>query len=152
MSRAFGTGSGPARTLVAQAFRPARAALWAIVWIVATALLAANATAQPDIRQMAGVPLPSADLPNGTVTVRVVRQTISTNAPDQRVELVGGTEPVAEVTDASGRAQFENVPRGVTMRAVAVVDEERLESQPFQLPEEGGVRLLLAAGVGMTRG
>lgn len=139
--------------LKGRALRPgkSRTAVRVVVWIAVTAVLAAHATAQPDIRQMAGQPLPSADLPNGTVTVRVVRGTISNNVSNQRVELVGGSEPLDAVTDASGRAQFESVPPGATLRAVAVVDDERLESQPFQVPAQGGIRLLLAAGVGAAQ-
>ncbi|MPY88086.1 MAG: hypothetical protein GEU99_09200 [Luteitalea sp.] len=113
-----------------------------------TSLLVASAWAQPDLRQMAGTPLPSSDLPNGAVSVRVVRGAISNNVSDQRVELVGGPQPLAAATDGSGRAQFDDVPRDATLRAVAVVDGERLESQPFQRPLRGGVRLLLAAGLG----
>ena len=57
-------------------------------------------------------------------------------------------------TDEAGRAQFDNVPAGSSVKAVAIVDGERLESQEFQAPAQGGIRLLLVAtdnGVGVGK-
>ena len=48
-------------------------------------------------------------------------------------------------TDAQGRAQFDKLPAGATVKAVAVVDGERLESQEFPAPAQGGIRLMLVA-------
>jgi hypothetical protein len=50
-------------------------------------------------------------------------------------------------TDANGRAVFPNVAQGLTWKAVATVDGERLESQPFTMPSSGGLRMLLVAGL-----
>jgi hypothetical protein len=106
----------------------------------------------PDLRQMSGQPLPSADLPAGTVSVRVVRQTIANNITGVAVELApaSGTSPAPRsvTTDAGGRAVFADAPAGVMLKATATVDGERLESHAFAVPATGGLRILLAAGLG----
>ena len=48
-------------------------------------------------------------------------------------------------TDESGRAQFDDVPPGATVKATTEVDGERLESQEFPAPAAGGIRLMLVA-------
>src|SRR5262249_49909827 len=48
-------------------------------------------------------------------------------------------------TDENGRAQFDRLEPGTTVQAVAVVDGERLESQEFPVPAQGGVRTMLVA-------
>ena len=48
-------------------------------------------------------------------------------------------------TDDAGRAQFDKLPAGSPVKAVAVVDGERLESQEFPAPAQGGIRLMLVA-------
>ncbi len=100
--------------------------------------------------QMSGLPLQVGDLPPGIVTVRVIRGSFSNNLPNQRVSLhVEGSGQVRQATtDASGRAQFEGLQVGARVVAEVSVDAERLESQVIQLPSEGGVRLMLVAGVG----
>jgi hypothetical protein len=99
----------------------------------------------PDLRQMSGVPLPSADVPDGVVSVRVVRGALSNNLVNHPVELhVNGTVLTAR-TDDTGRAQFRGLVAGTRVHAVALVDGERLESQPFEIPARGGIRVLLAA-------
>jgi hypothetical protein len=102
----------------------------------------------PDLREMSGRPLPSGDLPAGTVSVRVVRQTLANNVPGQEVELAGGAEPRRARTDAAGRAVFDAVAGGMTYRASVTVEGERVASQPFTMPASGGIRLLLVAGLG----
>ncbi len=102
-------------------------------------------TGMPDARMMSGIPMPMADLAVGTVSVRVVRGEISNTLADQPVDLlVNGTKRTAK-TDASGRAQFTGLAPGDSLRAVTVVDGERIESQPFSVPASGGVRLMLTA-------
>lgn len=98
----------------------------------------------PDPKQMSGVPLPTAEVPVGTVTVRVVRGSLSNLVVGQRVDLTGGATASASTNDA-GRAEFSGLKPGVRVRAVAVVDGERVESQEFTLPSQGGVRLMLVA-------
>jgi len=98
-----------------------------------------------DPKQMSGIPRPVTDLPDHSISVRLIRGELSNNIPNFPIELhVGATVRTAK-TDANGRAQFDNVPPGETVKAVAVVDGERLESQDFASPAQGGVRLLLVA-------
>ena len=116
-----------------------------VVW--ALMLLASFARAQPDPQQMSGIPLPVSDLPVGAVSVRVVRGQLSNNIPDQPVELHQGDEVVTALTDESGRAQFSGLSPGASVFVVTTVDGQRLESQRFSMPGQGGVRLILAAVV-----
>jgi hypothetical protein len=99
----------------------------------------------PDPRQMAGIPRPVTDLPNGTVSVRLIRGALSNNIQDFPVDLHVGSQVRTAKTDESGRAEFGGLPPGEMVKAVAVVDGERLESQTFPAPAQGGIRLLLVA-------
>ena len=99
----------------------------------------------PDPKQMSGIPRPVDDLPNGAISVRLIRGQLSNNIPNHPVELHVGSKVLTEKTDESGRAQFSNLTPGATVKAVAVVDGERLESQEFPAPAKGGIRLLLVA-------
>lgn len=101
--------------------------------------------AQPDPRQMAGIPRPVDDLPNGSVSVRVIRGAMTNNIANQAVQLQIGADVRTVSTDAQGRAQFDNLPAGAALKAIAIVDGERLESQTFPAPAVGGIRLLLVA-------
>jgi hypothetical protein len=113
-------------------------------------LLAVPAAAQmPDPRIMSGQIIPSPDLPAGTVTVRVIRQTIMNVAPGIDVELHGAGDVRHSTTGPEGRAVFPGLPAGARVQAVAVVDGERLRSIEFDVPAAGGVRTMLAAGVGV---
>jgi hypothetical protein len=98
----------------------------------------------PDPKQMSGVPLPTSDIPAGTVTVRVVRGSLSNLVAEQPVELTGDVSASAKTNDA-GRAEFTGLKPGAQLKAVTVVDGERLESQQFTLPPQAGVRLMLVA-------
>jgi hypothetical protein len=98
----------------------------------------------PDPKQMSGVPLPTSDIPAGTVTVRVVRGTLSNLVVGQPVELTGDVSASAKTNDA-GRAEFAGLAPGARLKAVAVVDGERLESQEFTVPGQAGVRMMLVA-------
>jgi hypothetical protein len=98
----------------------------------------------PNAQMMSGIPMPMADVPDGTVSVRVVRGEISNIVPGQQVELaVDGMSRTAK-TDESGRAQFTGIPPGRNLKAVVTVDGEWVESQAFTMPDKGGIRLLLA--------
>jgi hypothetical protein len=111
---------------------------------VFTALLAAQFQ-MPDPKQMAGIPRPVNDLPNATVSVRLIRGQLSNNIANFPVELHVGSQVRTVKTDEAGRAEFGNLPAGATLKAVAVVDGERLESQEFPAPVQGGIRLMLVA-------
>lgn len=106
--------------------------------------LAVPVSAQMDLSQVAGVPLPAADLPAGSVSVRVVRGNVSNNlAGETVVFLVNGQERQV-VTDASGRAQIDGLAPGTRLRAVATVGDERLESQQISIGSSG-IRFMLVA-------
>ncbi|HUU34758.1 MAG TPA: hypothetical protein VMW48_11885, partial [Vicinamibacterales bacterium] len=80
---------------------------------------AAAQVAMPDAAQMSGMPLPAGDLPNGTVTVRFVRERMGNNVPGQEVALITPDGRVTAVTDAQGRAEFTSVPPGTPVTAEA---------------------------------
>lgn len=100
---------------------------------------------------MAGIPRPVDDLPNGSVSVRVIRGGFTNNIPNQTVELHVGSDILKTKTDAEGRAQFDKVKAGEAVKAVADVDGEHLESQQFRAPSQGGIRLVLLAGAGADK-
>jgi hypothetical protein len=101
----------------------------------------------PDPSLIHGRAIPAPELPNGTVTVRVVRQAIGNNVAGQQVRVtVGGTTRTA-TTDELGRAEFTDLPQGGDARAEATVDGEPLVSQPFPVPASGGLRVILVAGM-----
>ena len=56
-----------------------------------------------------------------------------------------GGKVIVVATDDGGRAQFSGLTPGAPLKAVAVVDGERLESQEFPAPAGGGIRMLLVA-------
>lgn len=104
------------------------------------------AQAMPDATQMSGIPLPAGDLPNGTVTVRVVRERMGNNLPGQDVVVTTPDGRVSAVTDDQGRAEFTSLTPGSQVTAEVTVDGETLRSQPFTVPTQGGVRVALVAG------
>lgn len=110
---------------------------------------AATPSAQmPDARQMSGIPMPTSDVPPGSVSVRLVRGELTNNIAGHPVELHAGARTDRATTDQDGRAVFSGVPPGTSVHAMAEVDGQRLESQSFTLPPDAGVRLVLVAGAG----
>lgn len=99
----------------------------------------------PDPKQMSGIPRPVTDLPDGSISVRLIRGSLSNNIAGHPVQLVVAGKTRTVSTDENGRAQFDAVPAGSTVKASAEVDGERLESQEFPAPASGGVRLMLVA-------
>jgi hypothetical protein len=132
---------------------PARSVSWSLGRATAGAAILlgwligpAGAGAQmPNAAQMSGVPLPAPELPNGTLTVRVVRGEVTDNVAGQPVELHGGPSVLTATTDAQGRAHFSGLAPGTRVHAVAVVDGRRVTSETFAVPAQGGVRILLVA-------
>jgi hypothetical protein len=108
-------------------------------------LPAAAQIAMPDAREMSGIPRPVTDLPDGSVSVRLIRGELSNNIAKHPVELLVNGEARTVTTDENGRAQFDKLPPGARLKAVAVVDNERLESQEFPAPPQGGIRVMLVA-------
>ena len=118
--------------------------------IAAAVLLAADvAPAQdmPDPSLINGRAIPAAELPAGTVTVRVVREAIGNNVPGQQVRVTVGRTVQMATTDDQGRAEFKDLPKGADARAEVTVDGETLQSQPFNVPTSGGLRVILVAGI-----
>ena len=99
----------------------------------------------PDPKQMAGIPRPVDDLPNGTVSVRLIRGQLSNNISGHPVELHAGSKVTTVNTDENGRAEFKGLAPGTTVKFSADVDGEHLESKEFPAPGRGGIRLMLVA-------
>ncbi|MDQ3068096.1 MAG: hypothetical protein M3R55_00015 [Acidobacteriota bacterium] len=125
---------------------------WVLILVLgALSGVPAYAQAQmPDPSQMSGVPLPSPELPAGTITVRVVRGSIGNNLPGQRVALTVGGAAREATTDEMGRATFPGLNAGDQVQASVSVDGKRIESQVITLPAQGGVRVMLFAADGAT--
>jgi hypothetical protein len=117
----------------------------ALLVLLMPGLLPVTTGAQPDPRQMSGVPLPVGDVPAGTVTVRVIRGSFANPIQSQTVEIAGTIQPVRAVTNDVGRAEFKGLPPGARVKATATVAGESLESQEFVVPATGGIRLILVA-------
>jgi hypothetical protein len=119
--------------------------LVALLGVLLAAGPASGQVEMPDARQMSGIPRPVDDLPDRVISVRLIRGSLSNNIPDHPVELLinGRSETVR--TGEDGRAQFGPLAAGAKIKAVAVVDGERMESQEFTSPSRGGVRLMLVA-------
>lgn len=128
-----------------------RVRLRARLGALACGLLLVFGTAQvllaqmPDMKQMSGIPRPVDDLPNGSVSVRVIRGDMSNNIANQPVEMTAGGTTKTVNTDADGRAQFDGLAPGTPVKFSTVVDGERLDSQEFPIQPRGGVRMLLVA-------
>ena len=100
----------------------------------------------PDPKEMAGIPRPVTDLPERHVSIRLIRGQLSNNIPGHPVEMHAGGKVAATVkTDENGRAEFSGIAPGTNVKAVATVDGERLESQEFPWPTQGGIRVMLVA-------
>lgn len=99
----------------------------------------------PDMKQMSGIPRPVTDLPDGAVSVRLIKGDLAHNLTNHPVELHIGSEVKTATTDENGRAEFTGLKPGATLKATAEVDGEHLESQEFPAPAQGGIRLMLVA-------
>ena len=104
----------------------------------------------PQPQSMSGLPLQVGDLPPGTIAVRIIRGDFAHNVPSHAVELRvdAGTQAAqvfTKTTGPDGRAVFAALPVGRQVQAATVIDGERLESQRFEVPSLGGVRLVLMA-------
>ena len=129
-----------------QMCRVVRSAVLAVVVAIAALDVAAQ-TQMPDPSLIHGRALPAPELATGTVTIRVVRQSIGNDAPDQTVRVTVGGKSSTATTDAMGRAEFSGLAVGQEGRATATVDGEEMESQPFTVPTSGGLRVILVAGI-----
>ena len=119
--------------------------LTGIVLAFAISALAHAQVQMPDPSQMSGVPLPSPELPAGTLTVRVVRGSLANNIPNHTVSLTVGGASREATTDDAGRAQFAGLKAGDQVKASTSVDGTVIESQVITMPATGGVRVMLFA-------
>ena len=103
--------------------------------------------AMPDPSQMAGRAIPAPELPDGTVSVRLVREALGNNIVGHEVTVVSGGTSRKGTTDDTGRAAVSGLPGGASATAEATVDGERLVSDPFEVPARGGIRVILIAGL-----
>ena len=110
----------------------------------------ARAFAQPDVTRMSGIPLPVGDLAPGTVTVRVLRGSLANPITGQSVELIGPGVQQSATTSEAGRAEFSGLRAGVRVRARTTVAGAVLESQEFDIPAAGGIRVMLVAGANIA--
>jgi hypothetical protein len=78
------------------------------------------------------------------VSVRVIRGDFSNNVTKQPVQFVIGAKTETRATDAEGRAQISGLAPGTHLKAVAVVDGERIESQDIAIGSTG-IRVVLVA-------
>lgn len=109
----------------------------------AVAISAAPASAQ--IAAAIGKPLPSPDLPAGTISVRVVAGSVADPVANTEVTLVVNGEPRLARTDTAGRAQFKNLPVGATVRAKTADDDKgETQSDEFSVPADSGARVMLS--------
>ncbi len=102
----------------------------------------------PDPKEMSGIPRPVDDLPNGAISVRLIRGSLSNNLTGHPVDLHIGSKVITVKTDENGRAEFKDLiagTAGASVKASADVDGEHLESQEFPAPTRGGIRLMLVA-------
>ena len=103
---------------------------------VRAVLAAVSASAQmPDLRQMNGMALPSQDLPDGSVSVRVVKQAIGNNVVGATVTVSGDGVSDSAPTDESGRAIFAALGPGKTL--VATVTSRWRDGQVAAVPGAG---------------
>jgi hypothetical protein len=108
---------------------------------------AASAQEMPDPSVIAGKALPASELPTGSITVRVVRRAIGNNVTGQSVTVTVGGKAQTATTDDQGRAEFKSLPPGAEGRAEATVNGEHLQSDPFQVPAQGGLRVILISEI-----
>lgn len=120
-------------------------------------LVTSTQPAQAQIAGAIGKPLPSSDLPAGTVVVRVIAGAISAPVVGTEVTLVVNGEPRIARTDAAGRANFPGLPIGATVVAKTNDPENKeIASEEFQTADSG-IRVMLTTkpiqgGGGMAGG
>jgi hypothetical protein len=115
-----------------------------VALVLATMTPIAAQTEMPDLRQVSGKPLPSPDVPAGTVTVRVIRGSFANNLVGQPVDVTVDGKKQTLTTDEAGRVQVSGLKPGSHLKAVAVVSGERVESEDVTIGATG-LRIMLVA-------
>lgn len=103
------------------------------------------------------LPLPSPDLPDGVLTVKVVGQDLRDLTVNQPVELlrIEGTRELLLSTVATGkdgRARFDKIEPGRQYLVRVKIGGQEIRSAPLAGPTSGGIRLLLSLGGEMKMG
>ncbi|HEX8954476.1 MAG TPA: hypothetical protein VF945_21625 [Polyangia bacterium] len=116
--------------------------------LVALVLLSSvSALAQPmmiDPSKMSGIPRPDPQVPPGTITVRLIRGELSNRMPGIEVGLVGSDgKAQKQKTDDQGRATFAGLAAPGPYTAKATDGVEELSSQPIELQDNMGSRVML---------
>ena len=117
--------------------------------ILGSPMIAHSQIPMPDPSEMSGLPLPSSELPNASVSVRLIRSQLSNNITDHPVELHSDAVLLTVFTDEFGRALFEDLEAGSNVSVSAQVGDEILDSRTFAVPAFGGVRVMLVAEASM---
>jgi hypothetical protein len=135
----------PART----GARGPRTVRWVLVgaFLLGLAMPAAAQINMPDPSMIAGRALPAPELPDGTVSVRVVRESLGNDIAGQIVSVTADGTTKTGITDESGRAQVTGLSAGGQGTAETTVDGENMISLPFDVPENGGIRIILISGM-----
>ena len=114
----------------------------------AIALLAVNAIASAQVavnpKDMSGGIMPAADLPVGTVMVRLLRGGFDKPIAGQLIDFNVDGKVRQSKTDAEGKATVSGLSRGARVRAMVVIDGEKLESQEATVADTGFKILLVA--------
>ena len=106
------------------------------------AIVAAQVQVNP--KDMSGGVMPTSDIPLGTVTARLLRGGFDKPIEGHVVDFTVDGKVRQAKTDSDGRASISGLRRGTSVRAVAVVNGERLESQEAVVADSG-LRILLVA-------
>jgi len=109
----------------------------ACAFVALLAAVPAVAQQMPNPKEISGVPLPAADVPAGSVSVRVVRGAFTNNVTDHPVEITVDGKKQTKNTDAQGRVLVSGLKPGTKVRAATVVDGERIESQEITIAGQG---------------
>jgi hypothetical protein len=114
--------------------------------------LSSTAMAQPmmiDPSKMSGIPRPDPQVPANTITVRLIRGELSNRMVGIDVQLADAKgQVVTAKTDDQGRATFANLTAGQAYQARASDGSQELTSQPIELPDGMGVRVMLVFAAG----
>ena len=122
-----------------------------LVLVLGLPAFAVAQVAMPDPSMINGKALPAGDLQTGTITVRVVRESVGNNIVGQQVTMTVNGDTKKAVTDEQGRAEFKGLPAGANGHAEAIVNGEHLQSDPFVVPASGGLRVILVAGIAQAQ-
>jgi len=94
-------------------------------------------TQMPNFREMSGRPLPSADVPPGSLTVRVARGSFDKSVGGHVVDVNVDGQSRTVTTADDGRALVSGLRAGSTVRVSTMLDGVRLDSQPIPIALTG---------------